>query len=426
MTQPGTPPTAAAKPSRSKGRVVGLFDNREFTYVWSAGALTGIVRWLQLLVMGIYTFQITESPLLVSMVPMLWMLPLALCGPFVGVVADRMNRKYLYCAALTLVTSVSAVMAILATIGTLQFVHIAIASVVSGLFWATDMPVRRRLLGDLSGGEIAAAMGLDSATSNATRMSGPFLGGVMLQWFDIAGVFMFSTVAFLMCFVLVGFTQSPRRENTEATPAFLKEFAAGIRYVRSDANLRLIFAVTIIFNVWGFPFTSMIPIIGSDVLKLNPLMVGLLSSTEGFGAFMGAIAIATNARPEYFLKIYVGGTISYLTLILYLSGLTFLAGGPMHSFYAVSLVLIGLGVSSACFAAMQGTLTYSSAPPEYRSRVLGVLTLCIGTGPIGFFNVGWMAELYDVPTALLIISVEGLVALSLLWLFSSEPSAEAV
>jgi hypothetical protein len=66
---------------------------------------------------------------------------------------------------------------------------------------------------------------------------------------------------------------------------------------------------------------------------------------------------------------------------------------------------------------MQGTLTYLAAPAQYRRRVLGVLTLCIGTGPIGFFNVGWMAESFGVANALIIISFEGLLALLILWVW---------
>jgi hypothetical protein len=46
-----------------------------------------------------------------------------------------------------------------------------------------------------------------------------------------------------------------------------------------------------------------------------------------------------------------------------------------------------------------------------------VLTLCIGTGPIGFFNVGWMAESFGVANALIIISFEGLLALLILWVW---------
>ena len=136
---------------------------------------------------------------------------------------------------------------------------------------------------------------------------------------------------------------------------------------------------------------------------------------EGLGAFVGALVIAVHARPGQFLRIYVGGVILYLGIIGYLSLLAFVAGGPYHSFIGCALALAVSGVGSACFAAMQGTLTYLAAPVEYRSRVLGMLTLCIGTGPLGFLNVGLMAEQFGVAAALAIISAEGFIALLALW-----------
>ena len=47
--------------------------------------------------------------------------------------------------------------------------------------------------------------------------------------------------------------------------------------------------------------------------------------------------------------------------------------------------------------------------------MLGVLTLCIGTGPIGFLHVGWLAETFGAPVALMVTGVEGLLALLVLW-----------
>jgi hypothetical protein len=112
----------------------------------------------------------------------------------------------------------------------------------------------------------------------------------------------------------------------------------------------------------------------------------------------------------------------YLVMVGYLGVLTLVAGGPVHSFLAASGALVIIGMASACFAAMQGTLSYLEAAPEYRSRVLGVLTLCIGSGPIGFFNIGWMAEAFGVASALIISSVEGLLVLAILWSFSPSPA----
>ena len=397
-----------------------LLADPGFLCVWSIGALSGIVRWLQLLVLGLYTFELTGSPLLVSTVPMLWMIPLALFGPLVGVLADRINRKALLAGALLTMLAVSIAAAILAHGGTFGFGHVAALSLVSGLVWSADMPVRRRLLGDLSGEALAGAMSLDAATANATRMTGPLVGGVMLQVFSLTGVFVLSAALFAACVALLFLTPAPPRHETTVLPAFWRDLGAGLRFVRGDAALRRVLAITIVFNVWGFPFTAMIPVIGADRLGLDAVMVGFLSSAEGLGAFAGAILVALHARPGNFFAIYLGGTIVYLSMVAYLSVLSHVAGGPLHSFLAASLTLVVIGMAGACFGSMQGTLTYLGAPPEYRSRVLGVLTLCIGSGPLGFFNVGWMAELAGVSNALLIISAEGLFALLLLWLYGRE------
>ena len=391
-----------------------LLGNRRFLLVWAVGGLTGIVRWLQLLVLGLYTFQVTGSPLLVSLVPMLWMLPLALCGPFIGVAADRVSRKALLVASLALALAVSVAMAIASGGGELGFPYIAAASVLAGIFWATDMPVRRRLLGDLAEGDLAAAMSLDSATSNATRMAGPLLGGVVLQTFSLSGAFLLSAAVFAVCLVVIALTPVPGTARRAQSTYFLHELISGIRFVAGDARLRWVFGITIVFNVFGFPFTSMIPVIGSGRLGLDPAMVGLLGSTEGLGAFIGAIVLTVAVRPRAFAPLYVWGTTAYLACIGCLGAVSLFGGGPVFSFLAAAGVLLAIGLAGACFSAMQGTLSYLNALPEYRSRVLGVLTLCIGTGPIGFLHVGWLAETFGAPIALMVTASEGLLALLVL------------
>tara|TARA_Y100000588_G_scaffold393783_2_gene511130 strand:+ start:1425 stop:2702 length:1278 start_codon:yes stop_codon:yes gene_type:complete len=396
-----------------------LLSNVNFLAVWSVGGITGVIRWFQLLAFGVYTYETTGSPLLVSTIPILWMLPLTLFGPAIGVLADQVSRKLLLGFSIAIVTLIQIFMAVAAHTGDLSYLLLSVVSFLSGIFWATDMPIRRRLLGDLSQDNVSAAMGLDSATGNATRMLGPLLGGIMLQVVGMFGVFWLSGLLYGICLLLILLSSLPQKTAGSISTAFYRDLLTGISFAASDPLLRRIFFITIIFNVWGFPFTSMIPVIGRDELSLTPFLVGVLSSMEGFGALVGALLITRFAVRNNFFKLYLGGTILYLSGIAYLALLTYVAGGPNHSFNASSIALTVIGIAGACFAAMQGTLTYLAAPPAYRSRMLGVLTLCIGTGPLGFFNVGWLAEIFGVANALAIISVEGLFALSILWIWGA-------
>jgi hypothetical protein len=62
---------------------------------------------------------------------------------------------------------------------------------------------------------------------------------------------------------------------------------------------------------------------------------------------------------------------------------------------------------------MQATLVYLAAPPEMRSRVFGVLSVCIGVGMIGFLHLGWLASMVGASWAIVTIGAEGLIAMLL-------------
>lgn len=398
--------------------------SRDYRALFAVGALTGVVRWFQMLALGVYTLQITDSPFLVSTIPLLFMLPLALFGPVFGAVADRVSRTAMLAISMGAIAVVCAAMTWLAWNGPLSYEAVAVAAFLSGVFWASDMPVRRRVLGDVSGPALATAMGLDAATSNATRMLGPLLGGVTLQFVGVFGVFLAGAVVYLGCMLLTLTVRPPDSDKVEPTgPAMslLRDLIAGIRFVAKDPGQRRFLAITLIFNMWGFPITSMIPVLGRDHLGLDPFGVGVLSSLEGLGALTGALLVAAFARPAQFFGLYAGGVTAHLCFIL-CSSLLFLSGiGGVLYWFGLFLVMTGIG--AACFSATQSTLSYLGAPPAYRSRVLGVLTLCIGSGPIGFFNVGWMADLWGAPLAVCIMAVEGLVALALFRRFMPAPAA---
>ena len=74
------------------------------------------------------------------------------------------------------------------------------------------------------------------------------------------------------------------------------------------------------------------------------------------------------------------------------------------------LFIGGLGVAG--FAAMQPTLILAFTDPAYRSRVMGLLTVCIGMGPVGILHVGLLAEWLGPNKAVLVMAAEGLLAIS--------------
>src|SRR5438874_11059515 len=82
--------------------------------LWFAGGVGNAMRWLELLVAGIFTYDATHSALLVAVVTMARSLPMLFLGPIAGVVAEAFNRKRLLLGQQLLLTATSLTLAVLA------------------------------------------------------------------------------------------------------------------------------------------------------------------------------------------------------------------------------------------------------------------------------------------------------------------------
>ena len=103
-------------------------------------------------------------------------------------------------------------------------------------------------------------------------------------------------------------------------------------------------------------------------------------------------------------------------MALYQAGIIAFALAP--GVVPASVALLMTGLAGGAFATLQATLVYLAAPIEMRSRIMGVLSVCIGTGPIGFLWLGWLADRIGAPEATAVTGALGLallLALRPLW-----------
>jgi MFS family permease len=381
------------------------FKQPDFRRLWLIGLIVFAVRWLEMLVVGVFVYQHTGSPFLVALMTLMRLLPMALFGVVMGAIADRVERRTALIVSLGAMLAISLVLAALAHADALAVWHLAVASFLNGIVWASDNPVRRVMMGDVVGREaMGAAVAVDVGANNASRMLGPTIGGLLLVGAGIDGAFLVS----VGCYVLAlgaALRVRYRSQPSAGHAAVLAQIVEGLRLARSDRRLAGTLLITVIFNVFGWPFTSMIPVIGQDSLALSPEGIGFLASMDGVGAFFGAIAIAVFAKPAHYARLYVGGVACYLAMIIVFALM------PVPALAGAALLATGL--ASTGFSIMQATLVYLAAPPEMRSRLFGVLSVCIGTGPLGFLHLGLMSNWIGAPNAVILSAAEGLLALAL-------------
>jgi MFS family permease len=384
----------------------GLFAEPDFRRLWFVGLVVFLVRWLETLVTGLFTWNATGSAFLVAMMTMLRLLPMGLFGAFLGALAERVEgRTALLVTVLGSLLSSLAV-ALLANAGALAVWHLGALSFLNGLAWAADNPVRRLMIGQAVGAErMGTAMSVDVGTNNASRLLGPTLGGAILAALGIGGAFWFSVALYAAALAAAFAVRRRVPPRSASGDGVLARIGEGLAVVQRDRKLAGTLIVTIIFNIFGWPFNSLVPVIGQEHLRLGPEAVGLLAGMDGVGAFAGALLIAWLVPRSAYGWCYLGG------IVLYLVSVALFALAPHPLAAGAALALNGLGGSG--FSIMQATLVYLASPPELRSRVLGILSVCIGLGPIGFVHIGLLAEAIGAPGACVVSAAEGLLALAL-------------
>ena len=123
------------------------------------------------------------------------------------------------------------------------------------------------------------------------------------------------------------------------------------------------------------------------------------------GGLAGALLIGLLSGPRTYGRIFVGSVALYLVLIIgFVTAPNALLAG---------LLLLAIGLSSVGFGIMQTTLVYRDAPVQMRARLLGLLSVFIGTGPIGFFYLGFLADTLTPRLGTVALAVQGLLVLVL-------------
>ncbi|MBT3995814.1 MAG: MFS transporter [Chloroflexi bacterium] len=380
-----------------------LHRNGQFLRLWSVGWMTGTMMWLEMLVVALLALELTDSPFLVSFTFFLRFLPM-LFGFGIGVIAERLNRKYLMIGGLAIQTATSAALAALVISDKLEYWHLALGSFLIGSVMASEFPVRRTMIGEVvSRTNVGRAVSLEQTTNSLFRIIGPFVGGVFLATIGAQGGFLLGVVLYSIGVIIALSMKYTRPESSDIPAGPKTQIIEGIRYIRKSQVMIGTLGVTLVVNVFGFSYMSQQPVVAKQVLQVSDVLIGVLQSVEGAGAFFGAALIAIFAKPRHYTRIYMWGSLLFMVAIVLFSQST--------TYWITLIILFFGGVGMSGFATMQSAIMIYVASPQMRGRVLGSVAVFIGLGPFGQLGIGLLASILNPATAVLITAGTGIVCM---------------
>jgi MFS family permease len=382
-----------------------LLGSPTFLRLWAIGGCVNMMRWFEVLAAALFTLDATQSGLAVAVVSAARTLPMLLLGAFAGVMSEAVNRKRVLLIGQIISALASATIAVLATMGIARPWHIGVAALVSGTVWSTEMSTRRRMVGESVEAELVPrALALDTVTNSITRLIGPLAAGATYQIFGLAAAYTLSASIYLVAAILVAglaYRQSSRRIVLSHVP---RDLAEAFVFARSHLIIGGVLAVTIAMNLLGFCYAALMAPIARQIFMVSPTLTGMLAGAESFGALLGGLWLTGGGPRLSGRMLMVGGSQLFLVCVILM---------PFAPTFSLAfLLLVTGGFGSAAFANMQTSLIVLHAPPHIRSRLMGLLTVCIGMGPLGILSIGFLADRFGPLLAVDIMAFTGLIAVS--------------
>ena len=385
-------PAATAPPARLA--VLEILGEPAYRRLWLSGLFVNAARWMDLVVLGWLSYQLTGSPFLVGLAAFARSAPMMALGPVAGIVADRAHRGRVLLATQTLGLVTGLALAVVFATGRGGFWPLVALETLFGVLWALDFPARRTSIFTLVGPRrVANAVSLETVSMQVAKIGGPVLAGIGLA--RLGAEACFGAIAILYALGLLVSLGLPARigppSGGSRTPLGAT-LAAGFRAAWEEPTVRAVLIITVLMNTLFFPYQHMLPVFAREVLAGGPEFLGVLVAADGLGALVGALAIASRRGFVAHRPLFAFSVLAAPFLLVAFSASRW--GG-----LCLALIVV-IGALESGFAAMQSTLVLLAAPEERRGGAMGILSACIGTQPLGTLWIGLLATGAGVPLAM--------------------------
>jgi MFS family permease len=392
--------------------VLAVLRRRDFALLWFGGLVSIAGDWVLHAALPFFVYERTGSTVATAGMIVATLAPNVVLGSFAGVFVDRWNRKRVLVASNLLQAGAVALLLLVADGGWLWVVYaVAVAQSAVAAF---AVPAEGALLPSLvDESDLVAANALNALNNRIARLVGLPLGAALLAASGLEAVVLADCGSFLLAALLVAQVAAPQRaararDARSAAASFWHEWVDGLRLVRQERTIALLFVV---FGLGTFGGTMLDPLTPGwvrDVLDGGPQLFAWLLVVHAASGIAGTLALGR-----------FGAHLTPRALVGWSSLVAGAASAVKYNVPSVPLALsisVVVGITSVASSVGLETLAQRSVRDEYRGRVFGSLNATLGLLSLtGALAGGALAEvvgivpMLNVSVALIVLS--GAVAL---------------
>ena len=369
-----------------------------FRFYWLAllAGVTGHQMLLQFTLGWLVVFELNGEPRDLAFLGLAIAIPALVLNLIGGVLADRLEPKFLVAASQSTSATVVVLLAMMVLTDRVEVWHVMVAAIIIGAVQAFDQPSRASVFPRLVQREhIVNAVTMESIVWTGVRILGPVLAGIVIGRVNIQTSLFFSAASFYVLGSVISVLQL--RPRPPATGRVAQQIGESLRYVQRNPIFLYVIVLTICNSIFGTAYIGLMPIFAKDVLNVGAEKIGWLIGASGVGAIAGTLIIG-NLRGGFPKGMLIlGGAMVYgLALILF-------ALAAWQRLYPVSMgFLLLVGISHSMYLVGGLSTLQELVPDQLRGRVMGLYSMTWSLGPLSTSQAGIVAQYLGAPMAVAI------------------------
>lgn len=382
--------------TQSEGTARDALAVPEFRLVYFSSFASNIGRWMQNVALGVLAYELTERASFTTFVIFAQTVPMLLLGVVGGSLADTVNRRTLLVTTQLWQAGWAGILAWQVWDGEISNSMLVFIVFMTGLGQAIFAPAFNAILPNLVGREnLTAAISLNSAQMNGSRVIGPAIGGLLATLVGFGPIFAINAATYFVVVAALSTIELPALRTTSMSIA--DRFLGGFRIAARAPAVGRPLAIMTVFSLLCLPFIGLMPVIAEIHLGIDAKSTtyGLLYTCFGLGALAGAAGVGTvllRVRKELVVRV---------TLALFGVALAVLASLRDVALAFPTLFFVGLFYFTMPTAL--STFLQQHLGDEVRGRVMALWVISFG-GTVSINNLfsGRVVELTSLTTVMLI------------------------
>jgi MFS family permease len=352
-----------------------LLKNARFVRLWVGQGLSFVGDSVSTVALVLLVVDLSGSASAVGGVLVARLLP-TLASPFVGVLADRLDRR----AVLVVGDLVRAILVFgLIFVRDLPTIY-ALVFLLGAAQTVFNPTVRAAFPGVVGGGDLTRANALISGTFSFSVMAGPALGGVLVASVGVEVAFLLDALTFLASAALISTIALPVPGRDGEGEGFFGELRAGFGYL---AGARVPLAIVTGAFLATLTANATIPaeaFLAKDTFNAGDVGYGLIASLWGGGMILGSALTAV-----------LGGRMD-LTLLYFVSiiatAVAFVGVGLSPTFVLALGAIAIAGVANGVDNVATDTVLQKRVPDAFMGRVFAARFMTFSAGEAMAYPLG--------------------------------------